>query len=46
MWNQGLQHGKGHETWADGSEYFGEYNNGKKEGCGIYIWKDGSKFTG
>ena len=40
MWRCGMQHGKGHETWKDGSEYFGEFVHGCKQGCGVYIWPD------
>ena len=39
-------HGKGEETWADGSQYLGDYCSGSKEGAGTYLWTDGSRFYG
>ena len=30
MWKDDLQHGKGVETWNDGSKYNENYVNGKK----------------
>lgn len=41
-----MQHGKGKETWADGSKYEGEYWAGKKQGFGKYIWADSSQYEG
>ena len=41
-----LQHGKGVETWHEGSQYEGDYVLGKKEGLGKYIWADGSEYEG
>jgi hypothetical protein len=41
-----LQHGKGVETWNDGSKYEGNYVNGKKQDKGTYTWADGSKYDG
>jgi len=34
MWRDDLQHGKGVETWTDGSKYEGEYAFGRKHGVG------------
>jgi hypothetical protein len=36
QWSDDLQHGKGTETWADGSCYQGDYANGRKHGVGGY----------
>jgi len=41
-----LQHGKGVETWTDGSCYDGFYKDGKKHGNGKYSWTDGSCYDG
>lgn len=41
-----MMHGKGEETWEEGSMYIGNYFKGMKHGEGIYIWKDGSKYSG
>lgn len=30
QWKSDMQHGKGKETWNDGSEYVGDYKHGKK----------------
>ena len=39
-------HGKGEETWPDGSQYLGDYTEGQKDGLGTYLWADGSRFYG
>lgn len=45
-WQNGLQNGKGVETWQDGSTFKGEFKNGVKHGKGIYEWDDGAKYDG
>mmetsp|Transcript_67148 Transcript_67148/g.119519 ORF Transcript_67148/g.119519 Transcript_67148/m.119519 type:complete len:340 (+) Transcript_67148:70-1089(+) len=40
------QSGNGHETWADGAEYNGEYRNGSRTGTGRFSWPSGSSYEG
>jgi hypothetical protein len=42
----GLKHGKGVETYANGDFYEGDFINGLCEGSGTYLWKDGSEYNG
>lgn len=44
--HQGLKHGQGTQTWADGDKFVGQYRNGEKNGQGTITWADGSKFVG
>jgi hypothetical protein len=55
FWNQshnpsnpygGKYHGQGTSTWADGSNYVGEWKNNKRDGQGTYTWTSGSKYVG
>ena len=36
----------GHESFANGDIYIGEYANGKPEGKGIYHWNDNAVYKG
>lgn len=39
-------HGKGKETWKDGSEYEGQLQNGIKHGYGRYKLANGDMYEG
>ena len=45
-WKDGKVHGKGHEKWNDGREYFGEFKNDKRHGQGTAKYSDGSTYIG
>ena len=39
-------HGKGKDTWPDGSYYEGDYAHGKKNGYGKIVWTKNSFYEG
>jgi hypothetical protein len=41
-----LPHGKGEETWDNGSRFVGNFNKGRREGYGEFYWNDNSSFKG
>ena len=45
-WKNGLPHGKGTFTWADGAKHVGEFKDGKGHGKGTWIHPDGDKYVG
>jgi hypothetical protein len=45
-WMNGLQHGQGTRTIANGGKYVGEYKDGKYHGQGTYIFANGDKYVG
>ena len=45
-WKEDKPHGKGTETYKDGSNYVGDFVKGKKEGFGTFTWSDGRVYTG
>lgn len=45
-WKKDQPHGKGKETWKDGSLYEGEYLDGVKVGFGKYRMKNGDIYEG
>ena len=45
-WENDLMHGKGTETFANGSVYVGEWRNDYKEGKGTFSYADGSEYVG
>ena len=42
----GVPHGTGKATFADGRSYAGHFVNGKMEGEGVFLMKSGDKFEG
>ena len=42
----GIQHGKGTQTWQDGAKYSGEWLNGKANGYGTFYHIDGDVYEG
>ena len=46
QWKNDLPHGKGAETWKDGSKYEGDYLRGLRTGKGVFVWPNGSKYEG
>lgn len=45
-WVNDLQCGQGTETWPDGSQYLGLFENSNKERFGKYLWVDQSFYIG
>ena len=45
-YRDGKKHGRGVQTWADGTRYEGDYVDGKKHGRGVYTWADGTRYEG
>ncbi len=42
-----VQHGKGRQIWADGSEYDGMWVNGLQQGFGVQQWPESNlSYTG
>ena len=41
-----MKHGKGLETYPNGSVYQGEFVNGKREGKGFFKWPNGEEYDG
>jgi hypothetical protein len=41
-----MKHGYGVYTWADGSEFKGNWDQNKITGYGIYYWEDGRVYNG
>lgn len=46
QWVDGKRHGRGDQSWADGSVYQGNWANDKRNGRGRYISSDGSVYEG
>ncbi len=46
FYKNGLIHGQGTYTYADGSKYVGEYKDGKKHGQGTFTFANGDKYVG
>ena len=38
--------GTGKETYADGTKFFGTYENNKRDGYGVQTWKTGDSYAG
>jgi hypothetical protein len=45
-WLNGLQHGQGTYTYANGDKYVGNFKNGKSHGQGTYTYPSGDKHVG
>ena len=45
-WENGVPHGEGTCTYADGDTYIGEWINGVPGGQGAYTWANGAKYEG
>lgn len=46
MFEDNARHGRGKETYPDGSVYEGQYINNFKTGRGKFIWKEGATYEG
>jgi hypothetical protein len=46
MYKNGLMHGKGTYTFADGAKYFGEWKENKFHGQGKFIYENSDKYVG
>ena len=44
--DKGTRHGRGVITWADGTQYEGEWCDGKRHGCGVFAWADRQLYEG
>ena len=42
----GIRHGQGIETYANGNKYDGEWKDGKRHGQGIMTYVSGNKYVG
>ncbi|MBT21699.1 hypothetical protein CMK17_17360 [Candidatus Poribacteria bacterium] len=42
----GIPHGQGSYTWANGDQYIGNWKEGKRHGQGTYTWVNGDEYTG
>lgn len=45
-WESDKKHGRGRQTWEDGSSYDGMWEAGQKQGYGVYSWQDGERYEG
>ena len=45
-WFNDQPHGRGIETWPDGSRFEGDYYAGLRHGKGTFLWADGSSYKG
>ena len=43
---QYVQHGRGKQSWADGSKYEGEWRNGMAHGIGLIQHPNGDQYEG
>lgn len=43
---EGVFHGTGSYTWANGDNYSGEWINGSRSGYGTYTWANGDTYVG
>ena len=42
----GLRHGKGKQTFVDGSVYIGTFSRGLADGHGVLLYPDGTEYVG
>jgi hypothetical protein len=43
---EGLKHGNGKYTWANGEVYIGDWANDRREGQGLHTWPSGASYAG